>query len=118
MTARRRWLTIALPVALLLFGGVTSLQPLFREGFDAADDLLRLPFILGALSVAAALALMSGHRIGWLLALSIVGWHLAGSLALWWVGEPQYLTMAIVAACGALLTSPEMQAAYEDPVPA
>ena len=114
ITRRRRWLTIALPVALLAATGVASLWPLTLPGVRLSLDLVTAPVVLGSLSLLAGVALLVGHRIGWLLALSIVGWELAASLVLWWSGQPQPLGMALTALSAALLTSPEMRALHDD----
>jgi hypothetical protein len=117
MSSRRRWLVIALPVTLLAATGVASLLRLTRPGLDIPMDLVTAPIVLGMLSLFAAVALLAGHRLGWLLALSIVGWDLAASLVLWWSGQPQPVGMALTALSAALLTSPEMRALHDDVAP-
>lgn len=113
MTTRRRWLTIALPVALLLIKTASYGAALFGPGYRGIGDLASLTAVLALLSLLAAAALMAGHRIGWLLALTFVGWELATSLVLWWNGQPEYLSMGLTAAAAVLLTSPEMRALHD-----
>ena len=118
ITRRRRWLTIALPVALLAATGVAFLWPLTLPGVTFPMDLVTAPVVFGSLSLLAGVALLAGRRIGWLLALSIVGWELAASLVLWWSGQPQPLGMALTTLSAALLTSPEMRALHDNVAPA
>ena len=105
------WLLITPPVLLLLINGAVTLV----EVIDAQGSLGRdavIPVAFGGLSILAAVALLARRRLGWLLAVSIIGWHLAGTLALWWLGRPDYLTMALVALSAVLVTSPDMRRAH------
>lgn len=107
---RLRWLLIGLPVALLFAKGANALVQLALT--DTPPDRVVLVIALAALSIIAALALLAGGRFGWLLALVVIGWDLAGELVLWWIGAPDYVAMALLAVCAFLVTSPEMRAAH------
>lgn len=104
------WLLIGLPVLLLLVNGIATLLEVRAMPGVSIREVV--PITFGALSIVAALALLGRRRLGWLLAVSIVGWHLAATLALWWVGTPEYLPMALVALSAILVTSPDMRRAY------
>lgn len=115
---RARWLLVIPPAALLVARGVSSLVQLAGAWDGHPDPGTFVLAALAALALVAAAALLAGHHIGWLLAMWIVGWDLAVSLVLWWIGEPQYLTMALQTLVAALITSREMRAAYARRAPA
>ena len=106
---RRRWLLIGPSVLILLVSGVTTLVQLGLT--DTPPDRIWLVIGFAALSIIAAFALLVGGRIGWLLAIAVLGWDLAASIYLWWIGTPQYVAMALLSVCAILLTTPEMRAA-------
>jgi hypothetical protein len=107
---RRRWLLIGPPVLILLAKGANTLIQLALT--DTPPDRIGLVIGFAALSIIAAFALLVGGRIGWLLAIVVLGWDLAASIFLWWIGTPQYVAMALLAVCAILLTTPEMRAAH------
>ena len=111
-TPTRRWLAIALPVALLVVMSASELARATANWAGWGDVSGVVPLVLGSLSLAAAIALLARHRIGWLIALSILGWDLAGSLALWWIGHPNFLGMAALAVAALLITSSEMRVVF------
>lgn len=115
MTRRRRWLTIGLPVVLLLIKAGNYAVAVIGSRPHAIEDFVTTAAILGTLSLLAAFALLAGHRIGWILALSFIGWDLGVLLVLWWIGQPDYLAMALAALAAALLTSPEMRSLHDAP---
>lgn len=112
VTARRRLWLLGPPVLLLTLKGVgaiaTAVGPMATAGRAGAV----IELTLGAMAIIAALALIAGRRIGWILALSIVGWDLAALIVLWWVGSPNFLSMALVALSAALITSPDMRTLF------
>ncbi|MCC6617944.1 MAG: hypothetical protein IT341_02765 [Chloroflexi bacterium] len=113
MTRRRRWLTIGLPVVLLLIKAGNYGVAAFGPGPHAIGDFVTTAAVLGVLSLVAAAALLAGHRIGWILALTFIGWDLGVLLVLWWIGQPDYLAMGLAALAAGLLTSPEMRALHD-----
>lgn len=104
---RRRWLLVAPPVVLLFGKGANTLAQLALG--EMQPERLVLTVTLAALSIVAALLLLAGGRLGWLLAVAVIGGDLAGEIALWWVGLPDYTAMALLTLCAFLVTSPEMR---------
>jgi hypothetical protein len=107
---RRRWLLIGPPVLILLVKGANTLVQLGIGEFTPERFWLVVGFAM--LSIVAALLLLAGGRIGWLLAVGVLGWDLAVALALWWIGSPDYVAMALLSVCAILITTPEMRAAH------
>ncbi len=114
MTVRspRSWLLIGPPVVLLLIKGAAVVAQLAVPGERLDRGELVVQVVLAALSFLAAVALVAGRRFGWLLAVWIVGWDLAASLVLWWIGTPSYLELALLTVSAALITSPEMRRTF------
>ena len=110
LRSRQRWLLIGLPVLLLAGRGANALVQLVRG--DVQPDRLLLYIGLSVLSIVAALALIAGRRFGWLLAMGFIGADLAGEILLWLWGTPDYVAMALLALCAALITSSDMRATY------
>jgi hypothetical protein len=108
--SRQHWLLIGIPVVLLLFKGANTLYQLATGGI--VPERFWLVAAFAVLSIVAALLLFIGGRLGWLLALGVIGWDLALALALWWIGSPNYVAMALLTLCAILVTSPEMRAAH------
>jgi uncharacterized membrane protein len=104
----RHWWLIGVPAVLLFAKSGAAIGALADPLGALARGESVVELILAGLALVAALALLLRRRIGWLLALSIVGWDLAAELALWWGGSPNYLSMALVAIVAALITSPDM----------
>jgi hypothetical protein len=109
----RRWLLIGPPALLLAISGAAGLAELARTAPSVPDEATFWSVATAALSIVAALGLVGGRRLGWLLALSIVGWDLAVSLARWWVGSPEYFSLALLAASAWLITSAATRRLYE-----
>jgi hypothetical protein len=107
---RQRLLLVGLPVALLFAKGAVSLIQLITA--DQLPDRIVITAAMAVLSILAALLLLAGGRIGWLLAVLLVGGDLAGELVLWWFGVPDYRSMALLALCAVLLTTRDMRAAH------
>jgi hypothetical protein len=116
LLSRQRLLLVGLPVALLFAKGAITLGQLVSA--DQLPDRVLLAAGMAVLSVIAALLLLAGGRIGWLLAVVLVGGDLAGELVLWWLGEPDYRSMALLALCAVLLTTREMRSAHVGPASA
>ena len=112
LRSRQRWLLIGLPVLLLAGRGANALAQLVMG--DVHPDRLLLFIGLAVLSIVAALALLAGRRFGWLLAMGFIGVDLAGEIVLWFLGTPDYVAMALLALCAALITSSDMRATYVD----
>ena len=51
--------------------------------------------VLGVLSVLAVLAMVLGHRIGWIVAVTMTGWGLTFLLVGWCFGSERYLLMVL-----------------------
>ena len=109
---RRRWLLVALPAVLLLAKAASEVLEAVNS--RAAGESSTISIALAGLSFVAASGLIGGRRIGWLLALSIVGWGLVVYLARWWVGTPNFVGMALLTVSAFLITSPEMRRAFAD----
>ena len=109
---RARWLLIALPVALLVAKAVVAIADALPLGTGGALSRSLIEIGLASASLFAAAALVAGRRIGWLLALWIVGWDLVVLLVRWWLGEPSYVVLALAAVVAFLLTTRDMQVAY------
>jgi hypothetical protein len=107
---RRRWLLIGPPVVLLIGKGLNTLVQLAISA--TPPDRIVLTIALAVTSIVAAFLLLGGGRVGWLLALIVIGWDLAVEIALWWVGQPDYVAMALLALCAFLVTTPDMRAAH------
>jgi len=69
-------------------------------------------YLLAALNYVAAVALASGRRIGWIVALSLGGWNVAYFIFLWVIGRPAYAGMALAVVIVFLLNSEEMRRAF------
>ena len=69
-------------------------------------------YILAALNYVAALALATGRRMGWIVALSLGGWNVAYFIFLWAIGRPAYAGMALAVFIVFLLNTEEMRRAY------
>jgi len=69
-------------------------------------------YLLAALNYVAAVALASGRRIGWIVALSLGGWNVAYFIFLWVIGRPAYAGMALAVVIVFLLNSEDMRRAY------
>ncbi|MEO8510717.1 MAG: hypothetical protein ABI534_05690 [Chloroflexota bacterium] len=108
----RPWLLIGPPVVLLLIKGAAVVAQLAVSGERLDRGELVVQVVLAALSFLAAVALVAGRRFGWLLAVWIVGWDLAASLVLWWIGTPSYLELALLTVSAALITSTEMRRTF------
>jgi len=109
-SSRRRWLLIGPPVVLLFGKGLNQLIQLGLT--DTPPDRIWLVIALAVLSMVAAVALLSGSGLGWVVAMAVIGADLLGELALWWIGTPHYVAMALLTLCAILVTSPEMRAAH------
>ncbi len=109
MRTRQRLLLVGIPVVLLFAKGVNILVQLALD--TTPPDRVGVVIGLGVLSMVAALALLAGGRLGWLLAMGVLGLDLAGEIGLWWFGTPDYVAMSLLALCAILVTSPEMRAA-------
>ena len=109
---RVRWLLIALPVVLLAAKAAVALSDVGPLGDELTWRRSFIEIGIAVISLAAAVALLAGRRIGWLLALWIVGWDLVVALARWWVGEPNYAILLLAALVAFLLTTRDMQVAY------
>jgi hypothetical protein len=107
---RQRWLLIGPPVVLLIGKGLNQLIQLGLT--DTPPDRIWLVVGLAVLSIVAALALLSGSGLGWVLAMAVIGADLLGELVLWWIGSPHYVSMALLTLCAILVTSPDMRAAH------
>ena len=81
---------------------------------DIADGLTGPgpSYLLAALNYVAAVALATGRRIGWIVALSLGGWNVAYFLFLWAIGRPAYPGMVLAVIIVFLLNSEEMRRAY------
>jgi hypothetical protein len=112
LRSRQRWLLIGIPVLLLAGRGASALVRLATG--DVQPDRLLLYIGLSVLSIVAAVALLAGRRFGWLLAMGFIGADLAGEIVLWLWGTPDYVAMALLALCAALITSSDMRATYVD----
>jgi hypothetical protein len=112
LRSRQRWLLIGIPVLLLAGRGASALVQLATG--DVQPDRLLLYIGLSVLSIVAAVALLAGRRFGWLLAMGFIGADLAGEILLWLWGMPDYVAMALLALCAALITSSDMRATYVD----
>jgi hypothetical protein len=109
----RRWLLLAPPTILLLAKGVAQLAlAAIQLGLEPTDAGAILLAVLGASSLLAALALLAGRRLGWLLALSVLGWDLTTGLVLWWQGTANYAAMALSTVSALALTAPVMRRLY------
>lgn len=111
---KRRWLVVLIPVLLLLLKGSTELVRVSEIWSGWTDIPSVVALVLGVLSLSAAGALLARRRFGWLVALSILGWDLAGSLALWWSGHPNFIGMTALTVAAFLITSSEMRAMFND----
>jgi hypothetical protein len=69
-------------------------------------------YLLAALNYVAAVALATGRRIGWIVALSLGGWNVAYFLFLWFIGRPAYPGMVLAVIIVFLLNTEEMRRAY------
>ena len=69
-------------------------------------------YLLTALNYIAAIALATGRRMGWIVALSLGGWNVAYFLFLWAIGRPAYAGMALAVVIVFLLNTDEMRRAY------
>lgn len=69
-------------------------------------------FLLAALNYVAAVALATGRRIGWIVALSLGGWNVAYFIFLWAIGRPAYAGMALAVVIIFLLNTEEMRRAF------
>jgi hypothetical protein len=109
---RVRWLLIALPVVLLIVKAIAALADVGPLGDELTWRRSFIDIGLAVISLGAAVGLVAGLRIGWLLALWIVGWDLVLAVARWWLGEPNYAVMILAALVAFLLTTRDMQVAY------
>lgn len=69
-------------------------------------------YLLAGLNYIAAVALATGRRVGWIVALSLGGWNVAYFLFLWVIGRPAYAGMALGVVIVFLLNTEEMRRAY------
>jgi hypothetical protein len=111
---RPRFLLIG-PIFFILV--VEGTVHLFAGLADVADLAAGLTgpgpsFLLAALNYIAALALATGRRIGWIVALSLGGWNVAYFLFLWAIGRPAYAGMALAVVIVFLLNTEEMRRAF------
>jgi len=110
----RRWITIALPVLVLVLAGGDHLLQVIEGGIIVQPGLTPFTLALGLGSLAAAVALLTGRRIGWLFAISIVGWEIVAWLAQWQAGTPRFVGMTLLGISALLITSREVRAMYRD----
>ena len=102
-------MVVGLQIALAI-----TLLPRFAETFPGVSpiggveltDIWR-PIYLGwaIFNVLAALWLWTLSRRGWVLTMVLVGIGLIANLYLWWLGDPNWLRMAIQAATAIYLNS-------------
>lgn len=111
--SKRRWLVVLVPALLLLLKGSTELGRVAEIWSGWTDIPSVLALTLGVLSLSAVVALLARRRLGWLVALSVLGWDLAGSLALWWAGHPNFIGMTALTLAAFLITSSDMRAMYD-----
>jgi hypothetical protein len=68
--------------------------------------------LFAVLNLVASVGLVSGMRLGWILAMSLAGWNVGYFLVLWWIGEPAWIGMTLAVVIVFLLSSREMRRAY------
>jgi hypothetical protein len=114
ISAARRFITIVVPVVVLLIAGGDHLVQITEAGVAIQPGLTAFGLALGVGCLAAAGALLSGRRIGWLFAVSIVGWEIVAWLAQWQAGAPRFGGMMLLGISALLITSREVRALYRD----
>jgi hypothetical protein len=111
------WAVVILQICLAI-----TLLPGFAETFTgispiggwSLDDVTRGVFIAWAvLSVLSALWLWTLSRRGWAMTMILIGVGLIGNLALWWLGQPHFVRMAIQAATALYLNSAPVRQLFE-----
>ena len=114
------WVVVGLQFALAI-----TLLPGFAETFPGVSpiggvelgDVWR-PIYLGwaIVNVLAALWLWTLSRRGWVLTMVLVGIGLIANLYLWWLGEPNWLRMAIQAVTAIYLNAALVRLLFMRPV--
>lgn len=112
---RRPSLLLLAPVVILFATGGIHLL------YEAIPQIGELPWarvvpalVIGALDLAVIPLLLAGRRVGWVLAVSLAGWHLLYRLLQVFGGQDAHVALATVAAVAFLLHTPEMRAVYAE----
>jgi hypothetical protein len=112
---RRPSLLLLAPVVILFaLGGIHLLSEAIPQIGDVPWARLVPALIIGALDLAVIPLLLAGRRVGWVLAVSLAGWHLLYRLLQLLGGQDVHLALATVAAVAFLLHTPEMRAVYAE----
>jgi hypothetical protein len=108
-------LLLLAPVLLILvLAGVNLLVEVIPLIGEVRWARIAPPLVLGALDLLAVPLLLAGRRVGWVLAVTLTGWHLFFRLLQVWTGDDAYLGLALGAMAAFLLNSREMRAAYRE----
>jgi len=111
------WIIVALQIALAV-----TMLPGIAETFPGAspiagvslDQLTQQIFVAWAvINVLASLWLATLSRRGWALTMVLVGVGLIGNLYLWFMGDPNFVRMAIQAATALYLNSAPIRRIFQ-----
>jgi hypothetical protein len=110
---RPQW-ALLLPVLVFLLAiGGEFIYEMWRAWDTGRSWAVILPLaILGVLTFVAVPALALGHRIGWIMAVTITGWGLTFVVINWYFGGERYILMGLLALLAFLLHTPEMRTSY------
>jgi hypothetical protein len=110
---RPQWALFLPVLALLLVTGVEFAYETWHAWDTGRSWAAILPLaVLGALTFISVPAMALGHRIGWIVAVTITGWGLTFVLIGWYFGGERYILMGLLALLAFLLHTPEMRTAY------
>jgi len=110
---RPQWALFLPVLALLLVTGVEFAYETWHAWDTGRSWAAILPLaVLGALTFISVPAMALGHRIGWIVAVTITGWGLTFVLIGWYFGGERYILMGLLALLAFLLHTPEMRTSY------